>query len=220
MSEPAGPVSPELAAIGEAVRSRLLAASGVQRLPLDMLDIFVCPEFLHAEDCAQLVGMIDADAKPSESFPGVAADYRTSYSCNLDRWDEFVLEIDARICALMGIDPQNGETLQGQRYQPGQQFKAHHDFFHVNQPYWDEQNAHGGQRSWTAMIFLNQPEAGGETAFPMAGISISPRTGLLLMWDNMARDGSPNLATLHAGQPVKSGVKHIVTKWFRERPWI
>ena len=29
-------------------------------------------------------------------------------------------------------------------------------------------------------------------------------------------DGTPNAATLHSGEPVTSGHKIIITKWFRE----
>jgi prolyl 4-hydroxylase len=36
----------------------------------------------------------------------------------------------------------------------------------------------------------------------------------------MAFDGSPNPWTQHSGQPVEAGTKYIVTKWFRERPFV
>ena len=70
------------------------------------------------------------------------------------------------------------------------------------------------------MIYLNDVPEGGETWFPTAGIKVKPRAGLLLAWNNMKPDGSPNEATLHEGMAVVSGVKYIVTKWFREGPWV
>src|SRR3546814_20103388 len=69
------------------------------------------------------------------------------------------------------------------------------------------------------MIYLNTMEEGGETTFPALGFGVSPRAGLLLMWNNMRPDGSPNPATLHEATPVDSGRKYVVTKWFRENPW-
>lgn len=216
-----GPPSPALAAIGVAVSARLAAAPGVQKVDVPQLDLYVRQDFLSAADCTFLIGLIEASAQPSILFSdGRDNDFRTSSSGNLDRWDPGVEAIDTRICTLLGIDPLHGETLQGQRYEPGQQFKTHHDFFHVSQPYWPEQERHGGQRSWTAMIYLNEPDGGGETAFPGAAINVVPRRGMLLAWNNMGADGAPNPFTLHAGLPVTAGVKHIVTKWFRERPWI
>ena len=32
-------------------------------------------------------------------------------------------------------------------------------------------------------------------------------------------DGTPNMDTLHAGTPVTKGVKYVITKWYRTRPW-
>ena len=67
------------------------------------------------------------------------------------------------------------------------------------------------------MAYLNQPAAGGATEFPLLDLSVMPQTGRLLIWNNMALDGSPNPWTMHAGLPVEAGTKYIVTKWFRER---
>ena len=80
--------------------------------------------------------------------------------------------------------------------------------------------ASGGQRTWTAMIYLNDVEEGGATWFPQAGVRVAPKRGLLLAWNNMKPDGSPNIGTLHEGTPVVKGVKYIITKWFREHAWI
>lgn len=216
-----GPPSSALAEIGTHVDARLTKTPGVLKVPANGMDLFVRENFLSEADCRFLIGLIDDCSRPSTVFlDGGDSAFRTSSSGDLDRWDPGVNAIDTRICSLLGIPTSHGETMQGQRYEPGQQFKAHHDFFHVSQPYWPEQEKHGGQRSWTAMIYLNQPEAGGETYFPSAGAKVAPRTGLLLAWNNMGADGAPNLDSLHAGLPVMTGVKHIVTKWFRERPWI
>jgi prolyl 4-hydroxylase len=77
----------------------------------------------------------------------------------------------------------------------------------------------GGQRCWTAMIYLSPVEAGGETHFPLCEFAVPPREGMILMWNNMMPDGTPNRQSLHAALPVERGVKYVVTKWFRERPW-
>jgi len=147
-------------------------------------------------------------------------DVRTSYSCNLNAYDPLIVDIDARIAALLGVDKGHGEPLQGQRYQQGQRFREHADFFYIDQPYWTEYEPHGGQRTWTAMIYLNEVEAGGGTRFELLDFQAEPKLGRILIWNNMALDGSPNPWTLHEGMPVDSGVKYIVTKWYRERPFV
>jgi prolyl 4-hydroxylase len=113
-----------------------------------------------------------------------------------------------------------GEPLQGQRYEVGQCFKDHVDFFYVDQPYWPEYASHGGQRTWTAMIYLSDAVKAGGTAFPLLDREIEPKLGRILIWNNMALDGSPNGWVLHSGQPVDAGIKYIVTKWYRERPFV
>jgi prolyl 4-hydroxylase len=206
--------------IGKEVRERLLRHEGALQIPSHDLDIFIVREFLDPSDCETLVASIDAHRVPSKLLsPTADPEFRTSESCNLDPKDPFVRKIEARIAGLLGIDRANGETIQGQRYAPGQRFKLHHDFFERDQPYWEEMNRTGGQRTWTAMIFLNAPEAGGETAFPKANIKVTPRTGNMLVWNNLNIIGEPNYFSLHEGLPVNGGVKYIITKWHRERPW-
>src|SRR3546814_3848935 len=73
------------------------------------------------------------------------------------------MRISRRIDDLLGINPMCGEPVQGQRYLPGQQFKPHNDWFYTTEKYWQLERKRGGQRSWTAMAFLNQVEEGGET---------------------------------------------------------
>lgn len=207
--------------IGTWVRDRLSRTPGALKIPAQGLDLFVVRDFLSPGECAALIRLIDADRQPS----GILADYepdpefRTSESCNLKPTDPTVRSVEHKIAQLMGIDPAQGETIQGQRYAVGQQFKPHHDFFYVDQPYWPEQERTGGQRTWTAMIFLNEPEGGGQTGFPKAEVKVTPRTGNLLAWNNMDDCGMPNPNSLHTGLPVEAGAKYVITKWYRERRW-
>ncbi len=185
------------------------------------IQLFIGDEFLDAETCGQMCSKIDEGSYPSplyekEKFEGV----RTSYSCNLNSYDPLIVEVDARIAALLGIEKAHGEPLQGQRYQEGQRFREHADFFYIDEPYWAEYEPHGGQRTWTAMIYLNEPGAGGATRFKLLDFQVEPKLGRILIWNNMAIDGSPNPWTLHEGMPVERGTKYIVTKWYRERQFV
>jgi prolyl 4-hydroxylase len=217
--EMAREVSPVRARIGAAVTQRLQAA-GAQIAPSEHFSLWYVQDFLDADDCAFLIAEIERDRQPSTLLSDdPEQDFRTSDSCNLLRWDERVRSIDRRICTLMGLEERQGETLQGQRYAPGQYFRTHHDFFHTDQAYFAKEQACGGQRTWTAMIFLNEPEAGGQTNFPKANIRITPKRGNLLTWNNLDKYGDPNIFSLHQGMPVDAGVKYVITKWYRERPW-
>lgn len=208
------------AQIGDAVRARLDRNPMVSHIDAPDLEIYGRQDFLSAEECAGLRRLIDASAKPSSLFSGSAnADYRTSHSGNLSPWDPLVEEITARICGLTGLPASHGETLQGQRYTQGQEYKVHCDYFPPNADYWQAMRTTGGQRTWTAMIYLSAVEAGGETHFPQCQFMVPPVEGMILIWNNLTRDGAPNRYSLHAARPVENGTKYVVTKWFRERPW-
>jgi prolyl 4-hydroxylase len=219
MSLPCGvPDQTALAALGESVRARLAADPSVYRVADPRIELFVLGGFLSPTECAQLCTMIDAVARPSALHElDYASGFRTSFSGDLDPYDPLVARIAARIDALLGVRPAIGEPVQGQRYQPGQQFKPHNDWFYATESYWPLEEARGGQRSWTAMAYLNYVAAGGATAFTLLGLEIVPKPGVLLLWNNALPDGRPNESTLHAGLPVERGTKYVITRWYRTR---
>lgn len=209
-----------LAAMGETVLKRIEANPDFYRLPVEKADIFALGGFMNESECARMRDMIDQVAKPSKAFSTTySSAFRTSYSGDVDPWDPFVQKIQRRFDDVLGIPGEYGETIQGQRYLPGQEFRSHCDWFHTDAEYWPHEAQRGGQRSWTAMVFLNTVEEGGLTDFSALGYSIQPTMGVLLAWNNANREGAVNKWTLHAATPVVSGVKYIITKWYRTRKW-
>jgi len=209
-----------LARLGKKVRARLAANPEVHQIEDARIELFAIGGFLTDDECARLMAMIDAVARPSSLHElDYASGFRTSYSGDLDPRDPFVADISARIDAVLGVRPAIGEPVQGQRYLPGQEFKPHNDWFYTSESYWPGEEQRGGQRGWTAMAYCNTPEAGGATAFTLLGLEIEPKPGVLLLWNNALPDGRPNEATLHAGLPVVRGTKYIITKWYRTRRW-
>lgn len=210
----------KIAKLGVKVTERLNANPAVQWLESPHVQLYVAQNFLSDADCDYLIKTIDANARPSTLYKGTEqAGYRTSSSCDVNPDDPEIQRIDTAISDLMGIPSKYSEIIQGQRYEVGQEFKQHHDYFFVEQDYWLQEAKNGGQRTWTAMAFLNVPEEGGATHFPTLDYSVEPRKGMLLMWNNMGLDGKPNINTLHAGTPVIKGTKYIITKWFRINRW-
>jgi prolyl 4-hydroxylase len=200
--------------------ARITAQPGVQRFPGRDLALFIRRAFLSPEECAGLIAQIDANRRPSTIADANGDGYfRTSETCDLDDADPLVATIDARLAAFAGIDPRHGEPLQGQRYDVGQEFKAHTDYFEPNGPDFAQFCSVAGNRTWTLMVYLNEPAAGGATRFTKVGKTIQPETGKLLAWNNRIEPGRYNPATIHHGMKVRSGVKHVITKWYRERPW-
>jgi prolyl 4-hydroxylase len=202
------------------VVARLETASGVQVLPSSELTLFVKRAFLPPALCEALVEAIDAVRRPSTiaDANGDAA-FRTSETGDLAATLPAVQEVAQRMTELTGLDPVYAEPLQGQRYAAGQEFKAHTDYFEPSGVDYETYCGIAGNRTWTAMVYLNEPEAGGTTRFDVVNQMIQPETGMLLCWNNRRPDGSLNSATLHHGTKVSRGVKYIITQWFRERPW-
>jgi prolyl 4-hydroxylase len=199
--------------------ARLAKLPGVQRVPTRDLELFIFRRFLDPEACAAMIERIDARRRPSEiSDDAGIANFRTSETCDLDSSDPLVAEVERRISALLGLPLDNGEPLQGQRYAPGQEFRPHTDTFNPGGYDFLLHTQRGGQRSWTAMIYLNQPDEGGATRFKTIGKTVQPEAGKLLAWNNLLPGGAPNPATLHQGMKVRRGTKYVLTKWFRERP--
>jgi prolyl 4-hydroxylase len=209
-----------LARIGRRVRERLAQNKDVYQIPAEKAELWAVGDFFTPDECGKLMAIVDAVAQPSRAFDAAYdSGYRTSYSGDVDPHDPFIKKLQRRIDDLLGIDPSYGETIQGQRYLPGQQFQAHTDWFPGNTPYWEQEKKRGGQRSFTAMAYLNPVEEGGATVFPHLGLGIEPRPGVLLIWNNADPEGVPNPWTIHAGTPVVKGAKYIVTKWYRCRQW-
>ena len=192
----------------------------MRRVPSPQLELFSLHNFLDEMECAALIARIEAGRRPSTIADANGdAYFRTSETCDLDAQDPAVFALNARLAAISGIDPAYAEPVQGQRYDVGQEFKAHTDYFEPAGPDYDRFCSVAGQRTWTFMVYLNDVEAGGATRFKWIDKTIQPERGKLLAWNNRTLDGKVNPATLHHGMKVRQGVKYVITRWYRERPW-
>ena len=150
-------------------------------------------------DEATGAGVIDdiRDADTS-SFPPLAEDL-------------VVQQINACIAAASKTDAKWGEPLTILRYQPGQQYRPHHDAHGA---------AAGTLRHWTALIWLNDDYQGGETDFPDIGVRVKGGVGDLLLFRNVTDAGAPDRRMIHAGLPVESGVKWMASRWIRGEAYL
>jgi prolyl 4-hydroxylase len=204
----------------ERLALRAPAFGELQRVPTAKAQVFQLRNFIDAGLAAELIELIDRDRRPSTiADDNGDAYFRTSETCDLPSREPAVAQLDAMLTRLSGIEPAHGEPLQGQRYAVGQEFKAHTDYFTRGGPDWERFCAVSGQRTWTFMIYLNEVEAGGATRFKAIDKMFQPERGKLVCWNNRREDGRENPNTLHHGMKVRKGVKYVITKWYRERPW-
>src|SRR5690606_35449201 len=155
------------------VHRPLAANSAAPQLDTSKAELLPIPGLFDALECVQFIAMSVGVAKPSMPYQFEnASGYRSSYSGNLDPVDTLVRKTQARIDDLLGLESSWGETLQEQRYTQGQEFKPHNDWYSASTPAWETEKARGGQRSITAMAYLNAVEAGGETDFPRLNVAV------------------------------------------------
>ena len=191
----------------------------MQKVPSDRADVFQLRDFISHEACGELIALIEKDRRPSTlADEGDDRYFRTSETCDLSADEQVVRALEEALFALNGIDPAHGEPLQGQRYDVGQEFKPHCDYFNRGGQDWEKYCGVAGQRTWTFMIYLNAVEAGGATRFKALNKTFQPEVGKLLCWNNSRADGRENPNTLHHGMKVRKGVKYVLTKWYREKP--
>ena len=177
--------------------------------------------FLTKQECQELISAAQPNLKKSTVVhheTGHPTDHpnRTSYGAFLQRGStELISRLETRIAQLTGIPVENGEGLQILRYEEGQEYKPHHDYFDASKPPTTQSLEKSGQRVATFLIYLNTPELGGGTTFPEMHLEFEAVEGnaVLFKYPKMEHE------SLHAGVPVKKGVKWIATKWLRERPF-
>jgi len=194
-----------------------------KRLDSSKIEIYQIDDFLNQDECQALVQIMRENQTPSTvagELGDTVSEIRTSTSCVFGaNNDEHGLAeiVRSRLCEVIGINPNYAEQLQGQFYEKGGEYKAHYDWFEPGTPSFYEQAAQskGGQRTWSVVIYLNHVLSGGETRFENADITIYPKQGRLVFWNNLDADGLPSDNALHQACPVIEGHKAILTLWFR-----
>ncbi|HCW06356.1 MAG TPA: hypothetical protein DGG95_03210 [Cytophagales bacterium] len=182
------------------------------------INLSVFDNFLLPHECHYFIRSRESQLTPStvcnntDGTP-VADSVRTSTGSFFENIDDlYVKYLLWKISSFTRIEQSHFEYIQILKYEVGQQYKPHHDFFFPNHT---TQLAKGGQRLKTFLIYLNDVELGGETYFPHYSALVKPMLGRAVVWDNVIAN-NVNRKTLHAGLPVISGVKYVLTCWIRE----
>lgn len=146
--------------------------------------------------------------------------HRTSRGAMLQRGEtELIARVEQRLAHLAKWPVERGEGMQVLRYEKGNEYRAHYDWFNPDQPGPRKHLERGGQRVATFVIYLMDVEQGGGTGFPNLGLEVMPKKGGAVFFANTDAYGVPDKQTLHAGMPVISGVKMVANKWLRERQY-
>ncbi|XP_054787497.1 probable prolyl 4-hydroxylase 4 [Prosopis cineraria] len=196
---------------------------------------FVYEGFLTDLECDHLISLAKSELKRSEvadndSGESTLSEVRTSSGMFIPKSkDPIVAGIEDKISSWTFLPKENGEDIQVLRYEHGQKYEPHYDYFA------DKVNiARGGHRTATVLMYLSDVTEGGETVFPNAedpprhrssesredlsecakkGIAVKPRKGDALLFFSLHPNATPDTRSLHAGCPVIEGEKWSATKW-------
>jgi prolyl 4-hydroxylase len=176
-------------------------------------------------ECRELIQLAKSKLKPSTILSNRGEAYsqkRISEQVWFPQQSQAIVQqVCQRIAAIVELPIRHDEQLQIVRYPIGGKFDTHYDCYDMNTKIGKETASRLGQRIFTAILYLNTANAGGETFFPQLNLQISPSEGKLLVFENCKRGSTePHPLSKHAGLPVKTGEKWIATLWFRQDPFI
>eukprot|EP00930_Biecheleria_cincta_P020960 TRINITY_DN15633_c0_g1_i2.p1 TRINITY_DN15633_c0_g1~~TRINITY_DN15633_c0_g1_i2.p1 ORF type:complete len:331 (+),score=64.96 TRINITY_DN15633_c0_g1_i2:76-1068(+) len=147
--------------------------------------------------------------------------------------DPLISSIVERLHVLARVPFGHAEQLQVGRYQQGQFY----------QPHFDSEPRQNVNRVATVIMYLEEPDAGGETVFPKRrscggqafqeccakrdelvvgeghGFWVAGKKGQAVLFYSHDLDGKQNPYSLHGSCPVLAGEKWIAQQWFRVKPY-
>ncbi|SMF92242.1 prolyl 4-hydroxylase [Paenibacillus uliginis N3/975] len=173
--------------------------------------VVVLGNMLSDEECDEIIELSKERLQRSRIGEGREVNQIRTSSGVFCEESETVTRIEKRISQTMNIPIEHGDGLQVLLYTPGQEYKPHYDFFA------ETSRASTNNRISTLVIYLNDVEEGGETAFPMLNLSVFPNKGMAVYFEYFYSNHRLNELTLHAGSPVIKGEKWVATMWMRRQ---
>ena len=134
--------------------------------------------FVSADEAAHLIQLAAPHYHRSSTARAGSDEKRTSHSATLNSRDPVVAAIRQRISFFCGYPEANLEPLQAVRYHSGEFYKPHHDFYNSCETW------QAGNRHFTFLIYLNEVDEGGATAFPRLNLTIDPTAYSALVFNN------------------------------------
>jgi prolyl 4-hydroxylase len=219
--------TPRLPQTGNLIRTHDRDIRVSMRLSDPVVAVF--DNFMSHEECDELVQLSRTKLSRSAIVDPVTGlnqiiDARSSYGTYFSVAEtDFIARLDRRIAEAMHWPIENGEGIQILHYPVGGEYKAHFDYFPESDPGSAVHLAKGGQRVSTLVMYLNDVEEGGGTAFPSIHLTVMPKKGSAAYFEYCNNKGQVDPRSLHSGMPIVRGEKWIATKWMRQGvyggPW-
>ena len=183
-------------------------------------------DFLTSGECKSIIDTIDSEEYVSALLYSTVTDNLTVHESTHRTNSTYVdstkklLQLEMKITDFVNteLNSFNGKhteynteiPLKIQKYEVGEQYKLHLDHFNI------QKKVFNNDRLATCILYLNDDFEGGHTFFKHLDISIKPKTGMMLFFKYDSKYRHQNFRTLHAGLPVESGTKYIISAFIRE----
>jgi prolyl 4-hydroxylase len=183
--------------------------------------VYELKDFLSLDHCNSLIELSQPQFTKTSTLGKEIDGYRVAQGAWLTSNHEPVTLLRKMVSEYTLLPEENMEGTHIVKYEIGGEYKVHHDFFHPGESYYEKEvTKRGGQRTKSALVYLNNEFTGGETEFPQLNIKVTPQAGKLVVWDNIKSDGTLDYTSIHAGLPVISGIKYIAVIWIRENKFV
>jgi prolyl 4-hydroxylase len=187
--------------------------------------VVMIDNFLSTMECQQLISMAEPKLNRSsvvdkESVGKSKIDLvRTSSGMFFHKQENHLIsEIENRVAHFTNWPVSNHEAFQVLKYEPGQEYKPHNDYFDTTTEAGRVITKRGGQRVGTVILYLNNCPEGGGTIFPESGLELKPAKGCAVFFGYPTHNKESK--TLHGGSPVIKGEKWIAVKWLRQDKFV
>tara|TARA_Y100001938_G_scaffold136860_1_gene200344 strand:+ start:189 stop:908 length:720 start_codon:yes stop_codon:yes gene_type:complete len=194
-----------------------------EQLENPKITMFKVENFLTRHECDEIISLYKNKTEDA-AISNDMENYRTSKTCMINTFQEHEyikksISLDVKISNALNIHPSMSEGIEFEYFKSGDFFKPHVDFFSI-EPQGQvgvEELMARGQRTWTVVIYLNNPEKGGDTIFDRLDLRIQPKAGLLVCWNNINSEGEITSDYVHEEEMVSKGYKAILTKYYRDK---
>lgn len=193
---------------------------------MSAVNIIQWPGLLDSSQCRALIDAARPHVQPStvSGVTRIVHPGRTSHDAEMT--DDAVhaalgragaRRLEDALGAISGQLPTHREPFKLIRYQPGQQYRPHWDYFVPTADYAPKLLSMGGQRTISAIVYLCTVQKGGTTDFPRLSTRIYADEGSMIAWNNIDREGNVLVDSFHGGMPPTGDEdKWILTAWYRQ----
>jgi len=186
--------------------------------------VFTVDEFVSRGECAHLMTLADLNFRPARELTADRLSQENLHftgsmaALQMDLCDPVVRAVERRVGAAFGLPASHVEPLSVLRYQGGNSYAPHVDYFDAARLADNlSKGDRAGQRVASFLVYLRPAEAGGETHYLTLGKKVQGRERMALCHFNCLPSGEPDPATLHTGEPVISGEKWLARTTVREK---